>query len=91
MYCWGGWHIILLVMDSFILGSENMKFGQNIKQIRKRMNMSQKELATKMEISQSYLSDIESGRKNLSIKTVKKLADSLGLSVTDLFNDDTTF
>ncbi|MDK7927651.1 MAG: helix-turn-helix transcriptional regulator [Staphylococcus simulans] len=68
-----------------------MKFGQNIKQIRKRMNMSQKELATKMEISQSYLSDIESGRKNLSIKTVKKLADSLGLSVTDLFNDDTTF
>lgn len=78
-------------MDSFILGSEKMKFGQNIKQIRKRMNMSQKELATKMEISQSYLSDIESGRKNLSIKTVKKLADSLGLSVTDLFNDDTTF
>ena len=68
-----------------------MKFGQNIKQIRKRMNMSQKELATKMEISQSYLSDIESGRKNLSIKTVKKLAGSLGLSVTDLFNDDTTF
>ncbi|PTI88139.1 helix-turn-helix domain-containing protein [Staphylococcus simulans] len=68
-----------------------MKFGQNIKQIRKRMNMSQKELATKMEISQSYLSDIENGRKNLSIKTVKKLANSLGLSVTDLFNDDTTF
>lgn len=68
-----------------------MKFGQNIKQIRMRMNMSQSELAIKMEISQSYLSDIESGRKNLSIKTVKKLADSLGLSVTDLFNDNTTF
>lgn len=67
-----------------------MKFGQNIKQIRKRMNITQSELATKMEISQSYLSDIENGRKNLSIKTVKKLADSLGLSVTDLFNDDIT-
>ncbi|UXR32321.1 helix-turn-helix domain-containing protein [Staphylococcus simulans] len=68
-----------------------MKFGQNIKQIRKRMNITRSELATKMEISQSYLSDIENGRKNLSIKTVKKLANSLGLSVTDLFNDDTTF
>ncbi|PTJ92077.1 helix-turn-helix domain-containing protein [Staphylococcus simulans] len=68
-----------------------MKFGQNIKQIRKRMNITQSELATKMGISQSYLSDIENGRKNPSIKTVKKLADSLGLSVTDLFNDDTTF
>lgn len=68
-----------------------MKFGQNIKHIRKRMNMSQSELATKMEISRSYLSDIENGNKNPSIKTVKKLADSLGLSVTDLFNDNTTF
>ncbi|MGD6773361.1 helix-turn-helix domain-containing protein [Staphylococcus simulans] len=68
-----------------------MKFGQNIKQIRMRMNMSQSELATKMEISRSYLSDIENGNKNPSINTVKKLADSLGLSVTDLFNDNTTF
>lgn len=68
-----------------------MKFGQNLKHIRKRMNMTQEELATKMKISQSYLSDIENGRKNLSIKTVKKLADSLGLSVNDLFNDETTF
>lgn len=68
-----------------------MKFGQNLKRIRKRMNMTQEELATKMEISRSYLSDIENGRKNLSIKTVKKLADSLGLSVNDLFNDETIF
>ncbi|AMY05068.1 XRE family transcriptional regulator [Staphylococcus condimenti] len=68
-----------------------MKFGQNLKRIRKRMNMTQEELATKMEISRSYLSDIENRRTNLSIKTVKKLADSLGLSVNDLFNDDTTF
>ncbi|RIN44407.1 helix-turn-helix domain-containing protein [Staphylococcus simulans] len=68
-----------------------MKFGQNIKQIRKRMNITQSELATKIKISRSYLSDIENGNKNPSIKTVKKLADSLGLSVTDLFNDDTTF
>ena len=68
-----------------------MKFGQNLKRIRKRMNMTQKQLADEIEISQSYLSDIENGRKNLSIKTVKKLADSLGLSVNDLFNDETTF
>lgn len=68
-----------------------MKFGQNIKQIRKQRNLTQKQLADQIKISRSYLSDIENGRKNLSIKTVKKLADSLGLSVTDLFNDDTTF
>lgn len=68
-----------------------MKFGQNIKQFRKQRNLTQKQLADQIEISRSYLSDIENGNKNPSIKTVKKLADSLGLSVTDLFNDDTTF
>lgn len=68
-----------------------MKFGQNFKRIRKRMNMTQEELATKMEISQSYLSDIENGRKNPSIKTVKKLADGLGVSVNELFNDSIKF
>ena len=68
-----------------------MKFGQNLKHIRKRMNMTQEELATKMEISQSYLSDIENGRKNPSIKTVKKLADGLGVSVNELFNDSIKF
>ena len=68
-----------------------MKFGQNFKRIRKRMNMTQEELATKMEISQSYLSDIENGRTNPSIKTVKKLADGLGVSVNELFNDSIKF
>ncbi|UXR51000.1 helix-turn-helix domain-containing protein [Staphylococcus simulans] len=68
-----------------------MKFGQNIKQIRKQRNLTQKQLANQIEISRSYLSDIENRNKNPNIKTVKKLADSLGLSVTDLFNDDTTF
>ncbi|MDK7927078.1 MAG: helix-turn-helix transcriptional regulator [Staphylococcus simulans] len=68
-----------------------MKFGQNIKQIRKQRNLTQKQLADQIKISRSYLSDIENGNKNPSAKTVKKLADSLGLSVTDLFNDDTTF
>lgn len=68
-----------------------MKFGQNFKRIRKRMNMTQEELATKMEISRSYLSDIENRRTNPSIKTVKKLADGLGVSVNELFNDSIKF
>lgn len=58
---------------------------------RKQRNLTQKQLANQIEISRSYLSDIENRNKNPNIKTVKKLADSLGLSVTDLFNDDTTF
>lgn len=76
--------------SALLLGSENMTFGQNFKQIRKRMNVTQEELAKRTNISRSYLSDIENGNKNPSIQTVKKLADKLGISVNDLFNDSTT-
>ena len=68
-----------------------MTFGQNFKQIRKHINITQQEMADSVNISRSYLSDIENGNKNPSIKTVKKLADRLGVSVNELFNDSITF
>ncbi|PTJ89985.1 helix-turn-helix domain-containing protein [Staphylococcus simulans] len=61
-----------------------MNIGDNIKKIRKERNITQSELATKMGISQSYLSDIENGRKNLGIATVEKIANKLGVSVAYL-------
>lgn len=61
-----------------------MNIGDNIKKIRKERNITQSELATKMEISQSYLSDIENGRKNLGMATVEKIANKLGVSVAYL-------
>ncbi|WP_172592567.1 helix-turn-helix domain-containing protein [Staphylococcus pettenkoferi] len=58
--------------------------GATIKKIRKSKNLTQSELAREMEISRSYLSDIENGNKNPSITTTKKLAEKLGVSVSYL-------
>lgn len=65
-----------------------MTFGQNLKRIRKDMKLTQQELADELKISRSYLSDIENGNKNPSIKTVTGLAKCLGISVTKLINDE---
>ncbi|TRL62248.1 helix-turn-helix transcriptional regulator [Staphylococcus hominis] len=61
-----------------------MNIGDNIKKIRKEKKITQSELASSLQISQSYLSDLENNRKNLGIKTIEKIAKKLNVSVAYL-------
>ncbi|WMM11535.1 helix-turn-helix transcriptional regulator [Staphylococcus simulans] len=63
-----------------------MSVGKTIKEIRKQRNLTQKQLADQIKISRSYLSDIENGNKNPSIKTTQQLAEKLGVSPTYLIS-----
>lgn len=62
--------------------------GKNIRRLRVAMGMSLVELAEKAEISASFLSQIESGKKQPSISKTKKIADNLGLSVSALLGEE---
>ena len=50
-----------------------MQIGLAIKAVRKRLNISQSELAERIEISNTSLSQIENGMSNPSPKTIKKI------------------
>ncbi len=54
--------------------------------VRRRMDLGlgQSELARTADITPSYLSQIESGRRQGTAKTLKKIADALGCTVADL-------
>ena len=65
-----------------------MTFGENLKAIRKRMKLTQQEMADRMDIGQSYLSDMENSRKCLNVNTALLTAKRLGISVNELVNDD---
>ena len=65
-----------------------MTFGQNLKAIRKRMKLTQTEMAERIGISQSYLADIEHNRKNISLAVVLRIAKGLNIPVNKLINDD---
>ena len=60
----------------------------NIKEKRERLGISQKELAEKAEISQSFLCDIEQGRSKPSIDTAVKHADALDISDIKFFEGE---
>ena len=64
------------------------KIGKRIVQLREEQNMKQIELATAVNIEDSALRRIESGRTNPTIKTLMRIAVGLGIEFRDLFEFD---
>ena len=64
-----------------------VSIGDNIRKYRKIKNITQKELGETIGISTTYLSDIETGRTNPSIKTLKKIAKGLEINYVELLKD----
>lgn len=60
------------------------KLGQNMKRIRTKKNMSQGDIARALEVDRGYISNIESGKKNLTLATIQKLANALKVSADEL-------
>ena len=58
----------------------NVRFGRRIKELRLMQNVSQEELGFRCQLSKNYVSDVERGRRNVSLKVDEKFA--LGLKVT---------
>lgn len=61
------------------------KFGNRIKELRKLRNITQEELAFRSDLTKNYVCDVENGRRNVSLKTIEKIAYGLGVSVDKLF------
>ncbi|GBD79436.1 hypothetical protein TEHD86_1783 [Tetragenococcus halophilus subsp. halophilus] len=57
-----------------------MSFGENIKNLRLESGKTQKEFAQMLDISKSYMSELESNKRNPSIETVNKIAKKLNVS-----------
>lgn len=53
------------------------KIAQKIKFARCAQKMTQKELAKKMGVAQQFVSRTESGRENLSLRTIQRISDCL--------------
>ena len=64
--------------------------GQNIKRFRNRLGLSQLHLALELEISTTFLSDIETGKKWVSAQTLSQIARALKIEVFELFKPEQT-
>ncbi len=63
---------------------KKMEIGENIRLLRISKRMSQKELAKKVNVSDSMIAYIENGQRVLPRETGKRIAQILGCTFTDL-------
>lgn len=60
------------------------KLGERIRKLRKRAGLSQEELAVKAKLDLTSVSEIESGLRNPSVKTIHKIALVLKIPISNL-------
>lgn len=58
--------------------------ARNVRATRVELGMTQEVLAEKSGLHQTYVSDVERGRRNVTLDVVSRLADALHVSPLDL-------
>ena len=66
--------------------SIKFEVGKRIRELRNEMGISQEALANKAEIDRTYVTDVENGRRNISIENLEKLVVALRIEFKDFFN-----
>lgn len=61
--------------------------GIKIRELRKLKCISQEKLAFNCELDRSYIGSVERGERNISLKTLIKITNELGVSLSEFFKD----
>ena len=61
-----------------------IRFGKAVRYRRNELEISQEELAERANLHRTYISDLERGRRNISLENIEKLAKALNLSISEL-------
>jgi transcriptional regulator with XRE-family HTH domain len=62
------------------------EFGKTVREIRKTKGLSQKQLEEKSSLNYNYIGAVERGERNLSLKSIQKIAQGLDVKIHALFD-----
>jgi DNA-binding XRE family transcriptional regulator len=62
------------------------RFGLRLRELRRSQNMTQLRMAVDFGIDRSFISDVERGRKSISLPMLEVLAIGLNISLSDLLS-----
>ncbi len=66
------------------------RVGESIRRYRRAMQLSQKALADQLGYHRTYVGTIERGERNLTLGTLERLAEALGVDPLDLLDPGRT-
>ncbi|MBQ3586050.1 MAG: helix-turn-helix transcriptional regulator [Synergistaceae bacterium] len=61
------------------------RFGERIRELRKQSSMSQEKFALHISMDRTYLASVESGKRNISLENICKIANGFGITLEELF------
>lgn len=61
--------------------------GRNVKQYREAKGLSQEQLAFEADLPRTYVSGVERGIRNPTVKIVSRLAEALGVAAAKLLEE----
>ena len=78
------WQLLVCVLDVPKKPPYQTVIGENIREHRKAIKMSQEKLAEKADLHPVYLGQVERGEQTVSVHALLRLAKTLGVRVSDL-------
>lgn len=64
-----------------------IRFGMRVRELRIERRLPQAVLAHLAQVNRNYLSDVERGKRNVSLRVIASLARALGVEIQDLFTE----
>ncbi|MBC8596298.1 helix-turn-helix domain-containing protein [Qingrenia yutianensis] len=60
-------------------------FGKRVQKLRKQSGLSQEKFALLIDMDRTYFASVESGKRNISIENISKIARGLNVPLEELF------
>lgn len=64
------------------------RIGIRVKELRDARKLSQDSLAYSINMSRSYLAEVETGKRNVSIQNIVRITEGLDVSVKEFFDSN---
>ena len=61
------------------------KVGNRIRELRNETGLSQEKFALKIGMDRTYFASVELGKRNIALKNIEKIANGLGVTLSELF------
>lgn len=62
-----------------------VELGKRIRELRSQTRLSQEKFALKIGMDRTYFASVEAGKRNIAICNIKKIADGLEVTLSELF------
>jgi len=64
-----------------------LAFGRTVRKLRLSKDISQEKFADLCDLHRTYISDVELGKRNVSLENIGKMAMALDINISELFRE----